>query len=165
MSIAEQQILMARLYLEKSQDLPGLVPGRGQKDPLILPAVSSVSQVMAWNSGRYDVDDFRSYLVDSSASEHVPELLEDDMVNVLDQNRRLVFANREGLVQSLCDNEVFDKLVRAIDLMIFYQPISRPETKRHVITRYILHKHPELDPGKVTIQTLPNVKMGLAYYG
>ncbi|KAK8090051.1 hypothetical protein PG997_005012 [Apiospora hydei] len=220
MSITEQQILMARLYLEKRREFPGLVPDRGQKDSEqsdstssfegfsgrgILATLRSVSQehfwlrlnveqrqyirdlaelrqdhpelesVLSviranwkptWNNGRYDTDYFRSYLVDSSASESVWKLVEDDLFIVLDQNRRPVFVNREGLVQSLYGNDVFDKLIRAIDLMTFYRPIPRPETKRHALDRHLLtHRHPELDPGRATIHTLPNAKMGVAHYG
>ncbi|KAK7952418.1 uncharacterized protein PG986_008146 [Apiospora aurea] len=164
-SLSQEHFLL-HMNAEQRQGIRDLAELQ-QDHPELEPALSVIRSnwQQAWDNGRYDVDNFRSYLVDSSASESVWKLVEDDLFIVLDQNRRPVFANCEGLVQSLYGDEVFDKLTRAIDLMSFYQPIPRPETKRHVINRYILHKHPELDPGKATIRTLPNAKMGVAHYG
>ncbi|KAK8048601.1 hypothetical protein PG994_010331 [Apiospora phragmitis] len=159
----------ARILWAKDLDRQGIrdVAGLQQDHPELEPVLSVIRSnwQQAWNNGRYDIDYFRSYLIDSSTPESVWKMLEDDLFIVLDQNRRLVFVNCENLIQSLYGNEVFDKFIRAIDLMKFYTAIPRPETKRHAIDRYILQKHPELVPGLATIQTLPNAKMGVAHYG
>jgi len=62
-------------------------------------------------------------------------------------------------------DEVLDLLDRAIDLWSFYNGLPLPESSRHVVDTYIRRIHPELDPSKATVETLPNAKMAVAHYG
>jgi hypothetical protein len=76
-----------------------------------------------------------------------------------------VFANIENIVHLLYGAEALDLLDRAIDLWSFYTAIPFPETSRHVVDRYVRRIHPELDPSKATVDTLPNAKMAVGHYG
>lgn len=52
-----------------------------------------------------------------------------------------------------------------IDMFSFYAPMPRPETKQHIVDRYMRRIHPELDPSKATVTGLPQAKMAVAHYG
>ncbi|KAK5652931.1 hypothetical protein OQA88_9410 [Cercophora sp. LCS_1] len=118
-----------------------------------------------WNNGARDVDFFRSYHMDQTAAKEVWTLVDEDVVIVLDKNQRVVLANIENLAQMLLGDEAVDLLERAIDLWSFFMPLPLPESRRHVMDRYIRRIHPELDPSKATVETLPNAKMAVAHYG
>lgn len=118
-----------------------------------------------WNNGRWDKDHFCNYLMDQTVAEKVWSLVPEDIFVVVDKNLQVVFANIEKLADILFGHAVVDLLERAIDLWSFYNPLPFPETSRHVVDRYIRRIHPELDPSKATVETLPNAKMAVAHYG
>ncbi|EOO01548.1 hypothetical protein UCRPA7_2941 [Phaeoacremonium minimum UCRPA7] len=118
-----------------------------------------------WNNGHWDADHFRNYLTDQTAAENVWGLIQEDIFIVVDKNLQVVFANIEKLADLLFGHDVVDLLERAIDLWSFYNPLPFPETSRHVVDRYVRRIHPELDPSKATVETLPNAKMAVAHYG
>ena len=118
-----------------------------------------------WNNGARDRDYFRNYLTDQTAAKEVWTLVEEDIFVVVDKSQRVVFANIEKLAQIMFGDEVLDLLDRAIDLWSFYNGLPLPESSRHVVDTYIRRIHPELDPSKATVETLPNAKMAVAHYG
>ncbi|KAK8040066.1 hypothetical protein PG993_008477 [Apiospora rasikravindrae] len=118
-----------------------------------------------WNDGRFDQDHFRHYLNDKIAAEQVWELAEADVFIVVDAKRRVVLANVEAAAQLLFGPDIVRELNRAIDMFSFFAPIPAPESKRHVVDRYIRLLHPYLDPAKATVAELPNAKMAVAHYG
>ncbi|KAK8018928.1 hypothetical protein PG991_008118 [Apiospora marii] len=118
-----------------------------------------------WNNGAYDVDYFYHYLKDKVAAESVWELVDSDIVIVTDCKRRVVFASIEGAAQLLFGPSVLKEMNECIDLFSFFVPMPRPETKRHVVDRYIQRIHPELDPSKATVTGLPQAKMAVAHFG
>lgn len=118
-----------------------------------------------WNNGCYDQDHFRHYARDKTATEHVWEPVNADVFVVVDVKRRVVLANVEAAAQLLFGPDIVRELNRAIDMFSFFVPIPAPETKRHVLDRYIRRAHPYLDPSKATVAELPHAKMGVAHYG
>jgi hypothetical protein len=84
---------------------------------------------------------------------------------VTDINRNVVFASFEKLCQALFSQGTADLLSRAYDMWAFFVPMPFPETRRHVIDRWIRKIYPELDPEKSTVETLPRAKMAVAHYG
>lgn len=118
-----------------------------------------------WNNGHYDQDHFRHYLRDKTAAKQVWELVDANVFVVIDANRRVVLANVEAAAQLLFGPDIVRELNRAIDMFSFFVPIPAPETKRHVVDRYIRRAHPYLDPSKATLAELPHAKMGVAHYG
>ncbi|KAK8052933.1 hypothetical protein PG996_012234 [Apiospora saccharicola] len=118
-----------------------------------------------WSNGAHDVDYFYHYLKDKVAAENVWELVDSDIVIVTDCKRRVVFASIEGAAQLLFGPSVLKEMNKCIDLFSFYAPMPRPETKRHVVDRYIQRIHPELDPSKATVTGLPQAKMAVTHYG
>ncbi len=83
----------------------------------------------------------------------------------MDKNRRAIFANIERLAHIMYGNETVDLLNRAIDMWSFFTPLVLPEPSQHAVNRYLRRIHPELDPSKATVETLPNAKMAVAHYG
>ena len=118
-----------------------------------------------WNNSRWDSDYFRNYLMDQNLAANALDLVSEDIFVVVEKNLHVVFANVEGIVHSLYGSETVDLLQRAIDLWSFYTPLPSPETSRHVVDSYVRRIHPELDPSKATVETLPNAKMAVAHYG
>ncbi|KAK8131753.1 hypothetical protein PG984_008191 [Apiospora sp. TS-2023a] len=134
------------------------------------PVVQVLSHIRAnwpkgWDNGVHDVDYFYHYLKDKVAAESVWELVDSDIVIVTDCKRRVVFASIEGAAQLLFGPSVLKEMNECIDLFSFFAPMPRPETKRHVVDRYIQGIHPELDPSKATVTGLPQAKMAVAHYG
>ncbi|RYP80092.1 hypothetical protein DL770_006375 [Monosporascus sp. CRB-9-2] len=56
-------------------------------------------------------------------------------------------------------------LARALDMWSYFTPLPFPETRRHVVDKYIMRVHPELDMERATVEQLPNTKMAVAHYG
>jgi len=52
-----------------------------------------------------------------------------------------------------------------MDMWSFFTPLPLPESKRYIVDSYIRQIHPELDPSKATVASLPNAKMAVAHYG
>ncbi|KAK7965822.1 uncharacterized protein PG986_000099 [Apiospora aurea] len=63
-----------------------------------------------WNNGRYDVDFFYHYLADKTAAEQVWELVDVDLFDVTDCNRRVVFANLENATGLVFDDDLAQRL-------------------------------------------------------
>ncbi|KAI1811335.1 hypothetical protein GGS20DRAFT_593292 [Poronia punctata] len=118
-----------------------------------------------WDNGRYDPDFFRNYLEDQGAAEKIWTLVKEDVFVVTDAHRRVVFANIEKLADELLGEEGMQMLYRCADLWTFFTPLPLPETSRHVVDAHIRRIHPELDPAKATVETLPNARMAVAHYG
>lgn len=118
-----------------------------------------------WNNGAYDVDYFYHYLKDKVATESVWDLVDSDIVIITDCKRRVVFASIEGAAPLLFGPSLLNEMNECIDLFSFFAPMPRPETKRHVVDRYIQRIHPELDPSKATVTGLPQAKMTVAHFG
>ncbi|OIW34298.1 hypothetical protein CONLIGDRAFT_688047 [Coniochaeta ligniaria NRRL 30616] len=119
----------------------------------------------AWKSQKRYPDFFRSYVVDQRAAKNVWEHIEEDIVIVVDRNSQVVFANVERLAQLLFGEHITDVLERCLDMWSFFTPLPFPESTRHVVDNYIRKIHPQLDPSKATVETLPNAKMAVAHYG
>lgn len=118
-----------------------------------------------WDNGRYDPDFFRNHLEDQGAAAKVWQLLDEDVFIVTDANRRIVFANIENLGQLLLGEKGMQTLYRCCDMWAFFTPLPLPETARHVVDAHIRRIHPEHDPAKATVATLPNARMAVAHYG
>ncbi|KAI5920650.1 hypothetical protein F4810DRAFT_723205 [Camillea tinctor] len=119
----------------------------------------------SWNNGRYDVDYFYQYLKDQTAAEEVWELVDADIFVVTDAKNRVIFANIENLAQTMHSQSTVDTLVRALDMWSYFTPLPHPESRRHVLDRYVRRIHPELDPAKATVDRLPAAKMAVAHLG
>ncbi|KAK8137519.1 hypothetical protein PG984_003012 [Apiospora sp. TS-2023a] len=131
-----------------------------------LSVVIKASWPQKWNNGHNDVDVFRQYLADKTAAEKVWELVDADLCVVTDCNRRVIFANLEDSTGLVFDDGVLAKnLADTIDMYSFFTPLPLPETKRHVLDRYIRRLHPELDPARATVEQLHRAKMAVAHYG
>ncbi|KAK7949272.1 uncharacterized protein PG986_010158 [Apiospora aurea] len=137
--------------------------GDGQIDHII--TVIKAHWPRRWNNGRFDQDHFRHYLDDKIAAEQVWELVDADVFIVVDAKRRVVLANVESAAQLLFGADIVRELNRAIDMFSFFVPIPAPESKRHVVDRYIRRIHPYLDPAKATVAELPHAKVAVAHYG
>ncbi|KAI3337572.1 hypothetical protein HD806DRAFT_43758 [Xylariaceae sp. AK1471] len=118
-----------------------------------------------WDNGRYDPDFFRNYLEDQRAAAEVWRLIDEDIFIVTDARRRIVFTNIEKLGHLLLGDEGMQTLYRCADMWAFFTPLPLPETARHVVDSHIRRIHPELDPSKATVATLPNARMAVAHYG
>lgn len=118
-----------------------------------------------WKNNQHDIDPLQNLVRDKRCAETVWPLMEEDIVIVVDMNLKVVTANIEKLCQILYGEEVHDLLDRAVDLWTFYCPLPIPETGRHAVNGYIRKLHPELDPLQATVETLPNAKMSMGYYG
>ncbi|KAK8017791.1 hypothetical protein PG993_014117 [Apiospora rasikravindrae] len=110
-----------------------------------------------WNNGRWDPDFFRHYLADTRAAESAWPLVGVDLLVVTDRHRRVIFATLERAAQLLYGKDLTRKLADTIDMWSFFTPLPLPESKRHVVDRYIRRIHPELDPARA--------KMAVAHYG
>lgn len=119
----------------------------------------------SWNLGHRDPDMFRRYARDQVGIEKVWNLVGEDVLIVLDRNKKLVFSNFVGLTQVLFNQEVVDLLARALDMWSFYTPLPAPESKRHSVDHYIRKIHPELDMEKATVVDLPRAKKAVVHYG
>jgi hypothetical protein len=119
-----------------------------------------------WDNGRYDPDFFRNYLQDQGAAAGAFwHLIDEDVFIVTDAHRRIVFANVENLGHLMLGEEGLRTLYRCADMWAFFTPLPLPETARHVVDSHIRRIHPELDPAKATVATLPNARMAVAHYG
>ncbi|KAK7910660.1 hypothetical protein PG985_013141 [Apiospora marii] len=118
-----------------------------------------------WNNGRHDVDFFRQYLADTTAAEEVWELVDADLFVVTDCNRKVIFANLEDATGLVFDDGLAKNLADTIDMYSFFTPLPLPDTKRHVVDRYVRRLHPELDPALATVENLHRAKMAVAHYG
>ncbi|KAK8002150.1 hypothetical protein PG991_014372 [Apiospora marii] len=118
-----------------------------------------------WNNGRHDVDFFRQYLADTTAAEEVWELIDADLCVVTDCHRRVIFANLEDATGLVFDDGLAKTLADTIDMYSYFTPLPLPDTKRHVVDRYVRRLHPELDPALATVEKLHRAKMAVAHYG
>lgn len=119
----------------------------------------------AWNSPKWHPDFFHRYSLDSLAAEHVWEHVQEDLLVVVDKNRRVVFANAEKLSTLLFGASTTETMARCLDMWSFFTPLPSPESGRHAVDAHIRKIHPELDPSQATVATLPNAKMCVAHYG
>lgn len=87
-------------------------------DSALIPFISRLQQSWppSWNLGQYDPDMFRRYARDQVGIEKVWRLVEEDVLIILDCNKKLVFSNFVGLTQILFKQEVADLLARALDM-------------------------------------------------
>ncbi|KAK8066820.1 hypothetical protein PG997_013567 [Apiospora hydei] len=118
-----------------------------------------------WNNGRYDVDFFYHYLADKTAAELVWELVDVDLFVVTDCNRRVVFASLENATGLVFDDGLAQKLANTVDMYSYFTPLPLPESRRHVLDRYVRRLHPELDPANATVEQLHRAKMAVVHYG
>ncbi|KAK6855582.1 hypothetical protein PG995_007733 [Apiospora arundinis] len=149
----ERTILRQNAGMDQSADIQGLLEA-------IKAGWSS-----KWNNGRYDVDFFFQYLADKTAAEKVWHLVEADLFVVTDKKRRVIFANLEDATGLLFGDDLAQRLTTTIDMYSFFVPLPLPETKRHVVDRYVRRLHPELDPANATVEQLARAKMAVAHYG
>ncbi|RYP60663.1 hypothetical protein DL769_008023 [Monosporascus sp. CRB-8-3] len=119
-----------------------------------------------WDGGVYDADYFFNYVRDHTAADkNAWQLVEVDVFIVIDRHRRVVFASVVELMQLLYGLDATRLLDRALDMWSYFTPLPFPETRRHVVDKYIRRIHPELDMEKATVEQLPNAKMAVAHYG
>ncbi|RYP51759.1 hypothetical protein DL768_002982 [Monosporascus sp. mg162] len=119
-----------------------------------------------WTGGVYDADYFFNHVRDHTAADkNAWQLVEVDIFVVIDHHRRVVFASVVELMQLLHGLDATRLLARALDMWSYFTPLPFPETRRHVVDKYIRRIHPELDMEKATVEQLPNAKMAVAHYG
>ncbi|RYP76307.1 hypothetical protein DL769_003647 [Monosporascus sp. CRB-8-3] len=118
-----------------------------------------------WINNKKDKDYFHQYVRDEGAAKHVLQLIDDDIFIVTDVNRKTIFANFEKLCDAMFSGETTDLLARGLDMWSFFVPLPSPESKRHVVDRWVRKIHPELDPERATVGGLPAAKMAVAHYG
>ncbi|RYP69435.1 hypothetical protein DL771_006087 [Monosporascus sp. 5C6A] len=119
-----------------------------------------------WNGGVYDADYFFNYVRDHTAADNNAwQLVDVDIFIIIDRHRRVVFASVIELTQLLHGLDATRLLDRALDMWSYFTPLPFPETRRHVVDKYIRRIHPELDMERATVEQLPNAKMAVAHYG
>jgi hypothetical protein len=118
-----------------------------------------------WKNDQGDKDYFQQYVTDESCAKNVLQSIDENIFIVTDMNRNIIFASFKKLCQAMFDEATAELLNRAYDMWSFFVPMPLPETKRHVIDRWIRKMHPELDPEKSTVESLPQAKMAVAHYG
>lgn len=157
-----------KYWLEMSkEDRKRTIVASTSPDSALNPFISRLQQSWppSWNLGQYDPDMFRRYARDQVGIEKVWRPVEEDVLIILDRNKKLVFSNFVGLTQILFNQEVADLLARALDMWSFYTPLPAPESKRHSVDHYIRKIHPELDMEKATVADLPKAKKAVVHYG
>lgn len=157
-----------RYWLEMSnQDRKRTEAASASPDSALTPFITRLQQSWppSWNLGYRDPDMFRRYARDQVGIEKVWNMVEEDVLIVMDRNKKLVFSNFVGLTQVLFNQEVVDLLARALDMWSFYTPLPAPESKRHSVDHYIRKIHPELDMEKATVADLPKAKKAVVHYG
>ncbi|KAI1331082.1 hypothetical protein F5Y16DRAFT_292138 [Xylariaceae sp. FL0255] len=118
-----------------------------------------------WDNGRDDPDFFYHYARDQAAALSAWDLVTADLFVVTDRNNQVVFAHCEELAQMLYGKDTVDRLLRALDLWSYYVPLPAPDSRRHVVDRYIRRIHPELNLDTATVSELPQAKMAVAHLG
>lgn len=157
-----------RYWLEMSnEDRNRIKAASTSPDSALAPFITRLQQSWppSWNLGHRDPDMFRRYARDQVGIEKVWKTVGEDVLIVLDRNKKLVFSNFVGLTQALFNQEVVDLLARALDMWSFYTPLPAPESKRHSVDHYIRKIHPELDMEKATVADLPKAKKAVVHYG
>jgi hypothetical protein len=120
-----------------------------------------------WTQGKKVADRFRQYLRDESAakSHSVWPLVTEDIYIVTDKERKVVVAVAQELTQLVYDQQATDLLTHALDMWTYFTPIPAPESRRHVVDKYIRKIHPELDLEQQTVEILQPAKQGVAHFG
>ena len=97
----------------------------------------------AWDSPKWHPDLFRDYVPKQLAAQNVWEYVEEDVLVVIDQNRRVVFANMENLSSLLYGAAKTRALARCLDMWSYFTPLPSPESFMHAVDVYIRKIHPE----------------------